>query len=267
MICLVGISKGGVGKTTTAISLTVARAKYLAAGKAKYLAVEKAKFWALERVKCLDLEEQKKGFEEHLKGLNFNDKVLLIDGDQQSSAYYWANIRQKAKIKPLIYYLKAADSGIEGIIEQNKDQYSDIIIDTGATDTEVLRYGMMMADRMLIPFQPGNFEVWDLENFYKNVLLEVQKARKLRGFKPLEIAITLSRKPATVKSKVLVGVEEYLKKVEKEKKIYLLDGGGITQRAIYSQCISQGLAASEMKPKNREANKEVSKLYTEVWND
>lgn len=135
MIIAVGNTKGGVGKTTIAINLTVARI---------------------------------------LKGHD----VWLIDGDSQATAQTAITVRAQSGKQPGVACAAYSDGPtLRSQILQQKNKFEDIIIDIGARDSTALRAALMIADILLIPFQPRTFDTWALSDVV-SLLNEINSMRE-----------------------------------------------------------------------------------------
>ena len=121
MILAVGNVKGGVGKTTLAINLTI----------------------ALARAKR---------------------DVLLIDGDEQSTALAFTDLRTNQREGPPGYTAVALHgANLRTQARQLARKYSDIIIDVGGRDTGSLRAALTVAEMVLIPVKPRSFDLWGVD--------------------------------------------------------------------------------------------------------
>lgn len=119
MIVAVLNTKGGVGKTTTALNLAVGRA---------------------------------------IQGRD----VLAVDADRQGSLIAALGNREGVQAVAAAHY---ADGQIlRQQVALAKTRYEDIIIDAGGRDNSALRAAMLLADVVLIPFQPRSFDVWALDD-------------------------------------------------------------------------------------------------------
>lgn len=132
MIVVMGGEKGGVSKTTLATNLAVMR---LLAGR----------------------------------------DPLLLDTDRQRTASKWAALREEMEVRPRVRCLHkiVERGGGTALVHELKDlatRYEDIIVDVGGRDSPELRAAMAVADRLYVPLQPSQFDLWTLEEIYKLVL-------------------------------------------------------------------------------------------------
>jgi chromosome partitioning protein len=117
-VIAVASTKGGVGKTTVALNIAIARA---------------------------------------LQGRD----VWLIDGDRQGTASTALAIRGESGKQPAIATAHYPEGGaLRSQLLHQKDKFQDIIIDVGGRDSTALRAALMLADVVLVPFQPRSVDIW-----------------------------------------------------------------------------------------------------------
>lgn len=122
MITVVGGIKGGTGKTTLATNLAVI-------------------------------------------SMHLGKRTLLIDADDQKSASDWADQREVTlQDKESVGFPTICLGGRMAYlqIQKMKDNYDNIIVDTGGRDTESQRSALTIADCYLVPFKPRSFDVWTI---------------------------------------------------------------------------------------------------------
>lgn len=189
--------------------------------------------------------------------------VLLIDADRQGNSSNWAHARAEENIEPIIHFQHCYDEKIKSVLNQSKN-YQDIIIDSGGYDSVALRSSMVLADKMIIPLRPGQFDIEAIELF--NQLYKT--ANETRGDlnkKPLPAAFLLNMKSAHKKSKANSDIENYIKDYGKELSIgFMLSE--VVFRAVFGESVKYGLAVSEMKKKDSQAIDEIENVYHETWN-
>lgn len=126
MLIVIGGIKGGSGKTTVATNLAVCFSKM---GK----------------------------------------KTLLIDADEQKSTTSWAEQREATHKEwnlnenfPNFPTIALSGKFLYQQLQRFKNDYDNIIIDTGGRDTTSQRSALTVADKFLVPFKPRSLDVWTL---------------------------------------------------------------------------------------------------------
>lgn len=183
--------------------------------------------------------------------------VLLIDTDPQGSANYWVQSRDEVKIKPRVSCIQKFGKGLAVEVKNLATRYQDIILDAGGRDSVELRSALVAAEKVYIPIQPSQFDIWTLNAM--NVLVETAK-----GFNPqLQASVIISRASTNP------SVQE-----AKETRVLLADFPNlqpidvvIRDRIAYRKAAKDGLSVTELKPTDIKADEEMQKLYLEVFND
>lgn len=92
-------------------------------------------------------------------------KVLLVDADEQRSAYDWSQqrdeselVEQNVKFTSICLCGKAVFTNLKKM----QSDYDDIIVDTGGRDTTSQRAALSIADKFLMPFKPSSIDIWTL---------------------------------------------------------------------------------------------------------
>ena len=96
-----------------------------------------------------------------LRALSGRD-VLIVDTDKQGSASYWAASRDENGVRPRIACLQKFGKGLATELRDLSERYEDIIVDAGGRDSTELRAAMVAADRLFVPLQASQFDVWTL---------------------------------------------------------------------------------------------------------
>jgi chromosome partitioning protein len=143
MIIAVLNTKGGTGKTVTALNLAVSRA---------------------------------------LLGRN----VLAVDGDSQGSLM--SALSNRSEPKPLLAVAQYTEGmTLRKQVQRATELYEDIVIDAGGRDNSALRSALLVADAVIIPFQPRSFDVWALDDM-KALLDEARAVKDVRAYALLTLA-------------------------------------------------------------------------------
>lgn len=147
-------TKGGVGKSTTAVQLALGLANENRPGGAGE--GEKARVW-------------------------------LVDGDRQQTSLSAITARQEAG-RPAIA-ASAYDQGATLRVQvlQQAGAYDYIVLDCGGRDNSALRAALTVADVALVPFLPRSFDVWAFQDI-ANLLDETRAVHDIRAFAFLNLA-------------------------------------------------------------------------------
>jgi chromosome partitioning protein len=86
--------------------------------------------------------------------------VLLIDGDEQSSAATFAQIRSELAVPAKFTTVQLQGAAIRQQTNALRAKYPKIIIDVGGRDSGSLRAALTVSDAILIPFQPRSVDLW-----------------------------------------------------------------------------------------------------------
>jgi chromosome partitioning protein len=217
MIVLVGIEKGGTGKTTIASSLAAMRAM---AGK----------------------------------------DVLLVDADHQGSAAEWARVRaDEAEKRPLAGLTCVSKHGTKAghDIVQMKSRFDDVIVDAGGRDSVELRSAMVIAERMVMPVRPSQFDTWTLGPMIRLV----NEARALGNELTPILVINASSPNPQVKE-----AEELAKGLAEYEEFYI-SPAVLCDRIAYRRAVIDGMCVLEMPSPDQKAVAELKALYKVVFDD
>lgn len=98
-----------------------------------------------------------------MRALQVGNDVLLVDADEQESAYTFSQVRAEATPdRPAPACVKLTGLAVGRETRRMSQRYSDIIIDTGGRDTTSQRAALAIADVVLLPMNPRSLVVWTL---------------------------------------------------------------------------------------------------------
>jgi chromosome partitioning protein len=181
--------------------------------------------------------------------------VLLIDTDPQGSANYWAQSRDEENITPRVACVQKFGKGLPAEVKDLAHRYQDIIIDAGGRDSVELRSALVVVEKAYIPIQPSQFDIWTLNQM--DELVETAKA-----FNPdVQARVIISRSstnPSVHES------DDTGKLLDDFTNLGLADVT-IRDRIAYRKAAKDGLAVTELKPKDSKAVEEMEALYREVF--
>ncbi len=145
----------------------------------------------------------------------------------------------------------STDLGELEALAKDKKRKQPIIVDMSATNMFAMEKAISLADRILIPIQPSQADIWSTQRFLKIVNNNINKT------KATEVLGFLNR------ADTHVGVRETN---EAEQALQMMQG--ITamglrlhQRTAYRRSFSEGLGVFELDPMGK-ASKEMKKLAT-----
>lgn len=218
MIVLIGGEKGGTGKTTLATTLAGRRA---AAGA----------------------------------------DVLLVDTDRQGSASFWSAVRDEAGLGPrgeglaTVACVQVFGKGVARQISDLAGRYTDVVVDAGGRDSVELRSAMVVADRLFVPVQASQFDVWTLEQMDALVGQAQAINPELRAFVVFNRASTHPRVREAEEARAFVSEFEHLAYAD------LI----VRDRIAYRRAASEGLTVAEMADPDPKAVAETEAWYHTVF--
>jgi chromosome partitioning protein len=182
--------------------------------------------------------------------------VLLIDSDPQGSANYWAQNRNELAVQPRVACVQKLGKSLAIEVKDLALRYQDIILDAGGRDSVELRSALVVAEKVYIPIQPSQFDVWTLNAM--NSLVETAQ-----GFNPmLQAKVIISRASSHPSVQESKETRELLNDFVHLAPLDLL----IRDRIAYRKAAKEGVAVVELKPKDNKASDEMTALYNEVFN-
>ena len=181
--------------------------------------------------------------------------VLLLDTDLQGSATYWSRIRDESKVEPVIYCAQKFGR-VNKEVEKLSKKFDNIIIDAGGRDSEELRSSILVADKIYVPVQPSQFDVWTLSP----MAMIIEKASLLNP--GLSAFIVLNRASTNPSVAEVNEAKEILSDIESIK----LSDSIIRDRIAFRKAARDGLAVTEMKTTDPKAVAEINELYKEITN-
>lgn len=178
--------------------------------------------------------------------LSNKGKTLLVDTDDQKSAYNWNEYRQE-KLNSI--------SVIENLgktLQPLNDEYEFILIDIAGRDSEVFREALLISDKLIVPTQAS---ILDLE-LLPYIADKVTIAHKLNP--ELKAYIVINRASANPKNNEVSEAKKFIAKYP----IFKLLNTVIHDRKHFRDAIIGGLSVSEMG--SSKANDELNKFLIEV---
>ena len=180
--------------------------------------------------------------------------VLLIDADDQETASDFTLLRNERATPEAAYTsIKLTGQAVRTETLRLADKYAEIIIDTGGRDTTSQRAALTVADVLLIPFVPRSFDIWTLDKVGE-LVGEMRIANPaLRAYVFLNRADPRGRdnNEAAAALRETEGLE------------FMTTPLGT--RKAFGNAAAQGLAVSELRPRDAKASQEMERLYRYLY--
>lgn len=183
--------------------------------------------------------------------------LLLVDADPQLTASLWCSIRnQNRDIQTKITSVQKLGD-ISKDIESLSNRFEDIIIDAGGFDSMELRSAMLVADVLISPFRPGQFDIWTMSKMDEHI----KKAQLINQNLTAHVLISqASFQPAAKQNEV----EAMLAHMEDFPNLNLLRSI-IVARQAYRKAAITGKIVYELELNDKNAKSEMKQLYAEIF--
>lgn len=182
--------------------------------------------------------------------------VLLIDTDKQGSASAWSDIRDLKIQGVRIPNIQKFGTHLPADVQDLKTRYQDIIIDAGGRDSVELRGAMTIADKMYIPVQASQFDIWTL-SIINNLVAQA------KGFNPNLLPQVLINRAAT--NPAINEINEAKEVIEDFENLYL-SPYVLKERISYRKAAKSGLSIIELSKPDLKAISEITALYEDIFN-
>lgn len=184
-----------------------------------------------------------------------NRDVLLVDTDKQSSASDWAAVRDEVEGVPRVSCVQVFGKQVTSQVQDLSGRYDDLIVDAGGRDSVELRSTMVVADRLYIPVQASQFDVWTLENMEELV----EKAQAINP--ELEAAVLINRASPHPQVREAEEAKEMLEGLDH----LTFSGIVLHDRIAFRRAVSNGNSVAEPSSPDPKACREIRSLYDVVF--
>lgn len=181
--------------------------------------------------------------------------VLLIDADKQGSAQQWYEIRTQDGITPAVMCVCAQGNTLASQVRAMALKFDDVIIDAGGRDSVELRSAMTVADRIITPAMPSQFDIFTLS-------LMDRLVGEARAWNPsLRASILVNGAPTNPSMTDEADMREYVADLVN----YDVMATTVRTRKAYRRCAQTGQAAPELATQDEKATAEMIALAIEAW--
>jgi chromosome partitioning protein len=175
--------------------------------------------------------------------LNTKGKSILLDADEQQSAFKWANQREDIKCI-------AVHSNLLEKLEELDNQYEYILIDVAGRDSTIFREALLVSDTLVVPTQPSLLDLDVLSYMQEKVKIAKQTNENLDAY------IAINR--ASVRTKELNDAIEFVKEFDEFKLLNTV----LFERKQFRDAILESKSVTEMS--SSKAKDEMNQLIIEL---
>lgn len=178
--------------------------------------------------------------------LSNKGKTLLVDTDDQKSAYNWNKYRQE-KLNSI-----SVIDNLGKTLQPLNDEYEFILIDIAGRDSEVFREALLISDKLIVPTQASILDLEILPYIADKVTTAHQLNPELKAY------IVINRASANPKNNEVTEAKKFIANYP----IFKLLNTVIHDRKQFRDAIIGGLSVSEMG--SSKAHDELNKFLIEV---
>ena len=186
-------------------------------------------------------------------------RVGIIDTDNtQNTSLVWSDTRGTDAGLPIIHCTDADAGTLAGLLTAWSEQFTHVLVDTGASDSEELRSALLRADMFITPTRPNQADLWTVERAN-------QLYRDARGFnRRLRAWIIISQASATHPQRAeLAAASAFIGKYPELQ----LARAIIRDRAAYPRALGEGRGVLEYSPRDEKAIAEINLLTAELYDE
>lgn len=181
--------------------------------------------------------------------------VLLIDTDIQKSASNWNAVRNQNST--LIHMTCTQLFGdISKDVEKLANKFNDIIIDAGGRDSKEIRTASLVSDKILIPIQSGQFDIWSISK------MESIVDQATHFNKALIARAVINR----VSPNPQVKEAHEAKQIMQDLDIIKVHPLYIMERIAFRRAAKAGMCVNETIERDQKAIDEIKNIYEDVFN-
>lgn len=164
-------------------------------------------------------------------------KTLLIDADDQKSAYTWFDYREAEDLDCV--YLQ---DDLDDLIRQHSKIYDYIVVDCAGRDSKEFRSSLEVADKLFIPTQTSQADL-DVLPFVTDLVDRTQAQKNPK----LEKYFFISRASTNAKSKDADNISAFL---AEKYPTYKVLKARLHERVQFREAFAQSKSVLELKPNN-----------------
>lgn len=173
--------------------------------------------------------------------------VMAFDLDPQCTLVDVCEVRQEDGFEPSVEV--STDLAELEELAKDKKRKQPIIVDISASNMPAMERAISLADRILIPVQPSQADIWSTQRFLKIVHNSIDASNKT------EVLGFINRADTHIGVRETDEAEQALQMLQGIKALDIR----LYQRTAYRRSFSEGLGVFELDPMGK-ASKEMKKL-------
>ena len=177
--------------------------------------------------------------------LNNKGKSILLDADEQQSAFKWANQREDIKCI-------AVHSNLLEKLEELDNQYEYILIDVAGRDSQIFREALLISDKLIIPTQPSLIDLEVLEYVSEKV------AQAHENNSDIQSIVIINKAPTNYRNSEIGQAQAYIGQFQNLTLLNTI----IHDRKAFRDSFVESLSVSEMS--DAKANDELQQFLSEI---
>jgi len=185
---------------------------------------------------------------------------LLIDADPQRSSSNWVALRASRGLTPEVVAMEKTGADLKRSAVEMAKHYEHVFIDAPGHNSPELRASLVVADVLLYPVKPSNFDAWVFHQDFEDLISNVRSINE--GLKVMVVMNGLSPAPAARGQEVLA-LREFLSAYTG---LYV-SPHHVCQRSSFITAAREGRAVQELPGKAdslARAQMEMESVHTEL---
>lgn len=176
--------------------------------------------------------------------------VVLVDADRQQSSANWVKDRDETTLNK-VHCVQRYDD-VKSTLKDLATRYEYVVVDVAGHDSKELRTAMLVADQIIVPFRPSQFDLDTLPHLTEVIEQAQSFNERLKAFGLLTLAPTNPSVSETQQA------SEYLA----DFPLFNALGSVLHERKVYRDSISEGKGVVELN--NIKAKDEFEKFMKEI---
>lgn len=180
--------------------------------------------------------------------------VLLVNTDPTGIAASWAERREEAGIKPGLTCINLFGKTVAAELRKQIPRFDDVIVDCAGADSNEQRQAMLVANKLVIPSQPSQFDIDALSQ----VDVTVGHAKSFNDVPAIVVTNGASTHPASTDHQDVADAISDMPNLQMAASV-------VRYRLSFKRAAAEGRAVHEYLPVDQKAADEMAALYAEIF--